>query len=208
MTSAHDGSHRLGRVPLGIALAFYGLELTALGFLLTLVTPFVGAGNLDLAMRLIFWVSILLLVASVMSFVGKALCLTMPADMPGKSAVYAAVGLNLLAIAIQAAERFTVLPAPLTQGISLAAIASFVCFLVFLRHLARRLDDATLVRNASDLLRMGIVLVALVALMAVVGTMIPVAGLALGVLALVIGIMVVLRYSRLLLGLKRTLATA
>lgn len=53
----------LGKVPLGVTLGFYGLELTALGILVSLFTPYVLAGNLALEMQVFQGAMVLLLVA-------------------------------------------------------------------------------------------------------------------------------------------------
>ena len=203
-TSQYD-SLRLNKVPLGISLVFYGLELTALAIILMIAVPFVLAGNLMLARQVIFGLSILLIGAGILSFVGKGLCLTAPSEMQGKQAIYLAVVLDVLAILIQVASPFTTVPKMVGNSSNLLAIAAFVCFLLFLQQLARFLHDDELTSKSAGLLKLGIALVVVLVLLFVSAVVMPLAGILFGLVALVLGLLGLVRYARLLLGFKKKL---
>ena len=205
MDSSQDDSLQLNKVPLGISLVFYGLELTALAIILMVAVPVVLAGDLAFLIRLLFGLSILLVGANILSFVGKALCLTAPSNMPGKQAVHAAVVLDVLAIGIQLASQFTTLPNLVTKSSNLLAIAAFVCFLLFLRQLGRFLHDDELTTKSAGLLKLGIALVVSLLLFMVSAVVMPLAGILFGLVALIVGLLGLIRYARLLLDFKKKL---
>lgn len=205
MDDSKDDSLQLNKVPLGISLVFYGLELTALAIILMFAVPFVLGGNLALLIQLLFGLSILLVGASILSFVGKALCLTAPSDMQGKQAIYAAVVLDVLAIGIQLASQFTTVPQLVANSSNLLAIAAFVCFLLFLQQLGRFLHDDELTTKSAGLLKLGMALVVSLLLLVVSAVVMPPASSLFGLVALILGLLGLIRYARLLLGFKKKL---
>jgi hypothetical protein len=206
MDSTQDKLLRLNKVPLGISLVFYGLELTALAIILMFAVPFVVAGNLALLIQVVFGLSILLVGVSILSFVGKALCLTAPSDMQGKTAIYTAVVLDVLGIVIQLASQFTTVPKMVANSSNLLAIAAFVCFLLFLQQLGRYLHDDELTSKSAGLLKLGIALVVSLVLSLASAFVMPPAIIVFGFVALILGVLGLIRYARLLLGFKKKLS--
>jgi hypothetical protein len=206
MDSTQDKLLRLNKVPLGISLVFYGLELTALAIILMFAVPFVVAGNLALLIQVVFGLSILLVGVSILSFVGKALCLTAPSDMQGKTAIYTAVVLDVLGIVIQLASQFTTVPKMVADSSNLLAIAAFVCFLLFLQQLGRYLHDDELTSKSAGLLKLGIALVVSLVLSLASAFVMPPAIIVFGFVALILGVLGLIRYARLLLGFKKKLS--
>jgi hypothetical protein len=206
MDSTQGKLLRLNKVPLGISLVFYGLELTALAIILMFAVPFVVAGNLALLIQVVFGLSILLVGASILSFVGKALCLTAPSDMQGKTAIYTAVVLDVLGIVIQLASQFTTVPKMVADSSNLLAIAAFVCFLLFLQQLGRYLHDDELTSKSAGLLKLGIALVVSLVLSLASAFVMPPAIIVFGFVALILGVLGLIRYARLLLGFKKKLS--
>jgi hypothetical protein len=206
MDSTQGKLLRLNKVPLGISLVFYGLELTALAIILMFAVPFVVAGNLALLIQVVFGLSILLVGVSILSFVGKALCLTAPSDMQGKTAIYTAVVLDVLGIVIQLASQFTTVPKMVADSSNLLAIAAFVCFLLFLQQLGRYLHDDELTSKSAGLLKLGIALVVSLVLSLASAFVMPPAIIVFGFVALILGVLGLIRYARLLLGFKKKLS--
>ena len=196
----------LGKVPLGVTLVFYGLELTALGILVSLFTPYVLAGNLALGTRVFQGAMVLLLVAGGVTFVGKLLCLTASSEVGGKPAVILAVLLTLIAVVTSAVWQVTPPPMNGDKVVNVLTTAAFVCFLLFLRKLALFLGDAELGRQASGVLIVGVAAVlSLTGFVAGVLFFLPIVAIGGAVAAAICGVLLLLRYSRLLLAFSRKL---
>ena len=197
---------RLNKVPLGISLVFFGLELTALALILIFIMPLVLGGNPALLASALLGLTILFLAAGILSFVGKALCLTAPSDMGGRQAIYLAVLFDALAMSVNVISKFVTLPKLVASSSSLLTIIAFTCFLLFLEDLGRFLHDGDLTRKSTGLLKLWIVLVVSSILTAVCAVAMPVAVLFLAIVLIVLGLLAVIRYARLLLDFKRKLA--
>ena len=207
--SSENGLLRLSKVPLGISLMFYSLELAALAGIPIFVMPVVrlAYGVIpSLLTPVMHGLPILLLVAGILGFVGKALCLTAPTEMRGRHAIYLAVILEVLATSVFVTSKFVTVPKLVAGSSSLLAIAALACFLLFLEELGRFLHDDDLASRSAELLKLGIVFVANVVLMLVCAVAIPVAAFVLGIGVIYFGLLGVIRYARLLLDFKRKLA--
>lgn len=194
------------RVPLGISLVYYSVELTLLAIVGSFVLPFVLPGNPMLAVRAIVGLGVMIIVASVLSLVGTALCLTAPNEMHDKEFIYFAVALDAAAFLINVAGHFTTLPWLIVALPNLLMITGFVCFLVFLKHVGRFMCNNALTSQAEGALNVGIVLVVVMVLFVVSVFVMPKARALLSLLAAILGLVGFLRYARLLHDLKQAFA--
>lgn len=201
--SAEVESLQATQVPLGITLVYYSLALMLLAIIGIFLAPFALSGNPLLAVRAIVGLGFLILLASVLSLVGTGFCLTAPNEMPGKEAIYFAVALDAAAILINVASHFTTLPRLIVAIPNLLAIAGFVSFLVFLKHVGGFMRDNELTSQAEGALNLGIALVVVMVLSIVSVFEMPLAGALLGLLGLILGLVGFLRYARLLHDLKQ-----
>lgn len=204
--SAQVESLQATQVPLGISLVYYSLALMLLAIIGVFLTPFVLSGNPMLAVRAIAGLGLLIIVASALSLVGTGLCLTAPNEMPGKEAIYFAVGLDAAAILINVASHFTTLPRLIVAMPNLLAIAGFVSFLAFLKHVGGFMRNNELTRQAEGALNLGIALVVVMVLSVISVFVMPLAGALLGLLGAILGLVGFLRYARLLHDLKQAFA--
>ena len=137
------------KVPLGINLVFYGLELTALAIILMTLLPFAMSGGINtliMLIRIIQFLGYVVVAASILSLTGKVMCLSAPDEMEGKNAIYGAVSLNLLVILLGVAGLFLSMPPFVSLLSSLLTITAFTCFLLFLLRLGRLLGNEDLER--------------------------------------------------------------
>ncbi len=199
------------KVQLGISLVFWGLELMALAILLTLVIPFVipfmAAKMLPFLMIVIPGLGIMLLIAGLMSMVGKILCLAAPREMEGKGVIYACVAFELAFLLIGLAEKVTIVPAILSGLKGFFPIIGFVLFLIFLRKLAEFIQNRELAEKAGGLLKLGVALVVFVILAFVLAFRFPIGTPIVMLITVITGIIGLVRYSRLLLAIKNVLKT-
>lgn len=195
------------KVQLGISLVFWGLELTALAILVILVTPFVAARNLAILLAVMTGIPIMLVIAGLMSMVGKILCLAVPGEMEGKGVIYVCVAFDLISLLISLAEKVTTVPAILSQWVGFFPVIGFVLFLIFLRKLAEFIQNNDLAEKAGGLLKLGIALVVFVLLAFVSAFRFPIGIFVFGLIAVIAGLIGLVRYSRLLLAMKNVLKT-
>lgn len=204
--SAQVESLQATQVPLGISFVYYSLALMLLAIIGIFLSPFLLSGNPLLAVRAIVGLGLLIIVASVLSLVGTGLCLTAPNEMPGKEAIYFAVALDAAAILINVASHFTTLPRLIVAMPNLLAIAGFVSFLVFLKHVGGFMRNSELTSQAEGALNLGIALVVVMVLSVASIFVMPLAGALLGLLGAILGLVGFLRYARLLHDLKQAFA--
>ena len=191
------------QVPLGISLVYYSLALMLLAIIGMFLSPFLLSGNPLLVVRAIVGLGF---VASVLSLIGTGLCLTAPGEMPGKKAIYIAVALDAAVILINVASHFTTLPRLIVAIPNLLAIAGFVSFLVFLKHVGGFMGNNAITSQAEGALNLGIALVVVMVLSIVSIFVMPLAGALLSLLGSILGLVGFLRYARLLHDLKQTFA--
>lgn len=198
-------SVRSTKVPLGINLVFYGLQLMVFSIIMMMFLPMFLSGNLQLLISVLFIFSLMLIAATALSLLGKVLCLSAPNEMLGKTSIYLAVLFDVLAVGLAIALIFTELP-PIFDTISnILSIAGLVCFLVFLRALSQYIADENLVRRSKSLLMIGITLIVFWLLAIASAFFLPLGAVFFGLIVLVLGIMALLRYSRLLLELVKVM---
>ena len=194
------------QVPLGISLVYYSLALMLLAIIGMFLSPFLLSGNPLLVVRAIVGLGFLVIVASVLSLIGTGLCLTAPDEMPGKKAIYIAVALDAAVILINVASHFTTLPRLIVAIPNLLAIAGFVSFLVFLKHVGGFMGNNAITSQAEGALNLGIALVVVMVLSVVSLFVMPLAGALLSLLGSILGLVGFLRYARLLHDLKQAFA--
>lgn len=215
-TSENSSAESLtnSKVPAGINLVFYGLELTALALILMFALPFVASYvNIGLLMliriiQILIWAVI---IGKIMGLIGKGLCLTAPDDMEGRSAIYIAVAMEVGSIVIDLLQAFALLNLPwLNTASSLLIILAFFFFLYFLKNLAVYMGSKELENGSADLINLMYVIIGVYVVMTVLPNVIQIGMVLLGIslVMLVLVILGLLRYSRLLLNFKRAFAAA
>lgn len=196
------------KVPLGIDCVFFGFLATILVVLIVFAVTWSSRGNPVKVVPVLFWMSLVGFAATVVTTVGKLLCLTAPPQMPGKGTIYVAVAIDVLALSITMASFVATVPALLTSAINLLSIAGFVSFILFLQNLGDFLGERDLRERGSGVLMLGIGIVVLLAVqvglaLAAQARALPPIVAGLGVLLvmlvlLVVGVFFVIRYAGLL----------
>ena len=198
-------------VPLGIRLVYIGFMLFLFAMFLATVIPWTNRNNpRGLVSFLPFLLGLFFLIqaASLITTVGKVMCLTAPPRMSGKGVILVAVAIDLLAQSIAVAKMFTALPPVLISSINLLSVAGMVCFVLFLKHLGRFLKEPDIAERATALLGLGVVVVgmwlSIIALgaLAIARVLPAIVGgsgiLLLGIALLIVGIIGTIRYAGLL----------
>lgn len=179
-------------VRLGITFVYIGLVLTVLAILMvpiSIVTRFLPL--LLAAIPLSF-------ASSLVSMVGRILCLTAPRQMKPYSSIVTSVVFDLLALisSLGVAENIPGVP-ELSNFSQLLSMAAVVFFLIFLKRLAVYIKDDKSAVRASNLLNLAIGIVVVMVAMIFVP---PIA-----ILALIFVIVGFFIYNRLLWGLRKNL---
>lgn len=164
-------------------------------------------------------VRVLVIIALLLTVFGETLCLTVPAAMPGRGFVFAAVGCSVIALFFVGSLFFWDPVATLDHvkamwGATLVAAALFtvgdILFNFFLKFLARYVRDKANARRAGALIMLKFVTLALVLIaFLLVFTLV---GMALSVIILfmtaIIWAIIVFQYMGLLSGLSYSLLAA
>lgn len=179
-------------VRLGITFVYIGLVLTVLAILLaplSIVTRF---------LPLLLAVIPMTIASSLLSMVGRILCLTVPRSLKAYGFIVTSVVFDLLSLisALGFGDNIPGIP-PLSGFSGLLGIAAVVFFLIFLKKLAIYIKDDTSSIRASNLLNLAIGIVVVMVAMLFVP---PIVFLVL--IFVVIGFFI---YNRLLWGLRESL---
>lgn len=199
---------RKTKVPLGIDFVFFGFLFYILVILIVVAVSWSNRGDPRKVGPILYWLTLSGFAATIVTTVGKLLCLTAPPQMSGKGTIYGAVGIDVLSISITIASLVTTLPALLTSAINLLSVAGFVGFILFLQQLGDFMCERDLRERGSGVLKMGIGVVvlwllivglAMLALAKAIPLLVAGPGISLlWLVLLVVGIIFVIRYVGLL----------
>lgn len=177
----------------GITCVYIGLWLTVAAILTIPTALLLNAAPLILAAPLLF------ACASLLSMVGRILCLSVPNDVGATWLIYAAVGCDVAALLATASGMVPGMP-DFSGFNTLISMVGIVLFLLFLKQLAVFIRASESVARASNLLNLAVGLVVVV----VIALFLPLMGL----VALLLGLIGFFLYSGLLAGLKQRLRAA
>lgn len=139
----------------------------------------------------------LVVASSLLSMIGRILCLSVPKEVGASGLIYAAVALDVSSLFAAVSRMIPGLPN--FSGFSgLLSLAAMVFFLIFLKKLAVFINDSESAARASSLLNLGIGLVVVMVAM----IFLPL----ISILALVLMLVGFFIYNRLLSGLRKSLA--
>jgi len=153
----------------------------------------------------------LLAAGSLLSFIGKALCCTVPRTMPGRSMIYLVMILEITVMICFTYSYFNTVSLFFTLSAISLHVLAYLCFFVFLKLLANFTQSHDLIQKATRLIKWGIILVMVVLLVLVVartglGSEMPLLRPFIALLALsqlIIGVTLVSDYLTLLLDFRR-----
>jgi hypothetical protein len=139
---AAENPEGLRKVKLGLTLVYAGIcgiLVTALGFPILMVVVGGALESPETVLLLGLVVTGVMLLLAVLMFVGQLFCLSVPAESGAKPFIIAAVCLQ--GIGFLGTLSGFILPQGMVStlisgGLNLAGLASFVCFLLFLRKVA------------------------------------------------------------------------
>lgn len=206
------------KVPLGVDCVFFGFVLTCLVVMIGFAVSWSMKGNPLRVLQILNFLAFGVIAGTIITTVGKLLCLTAPPQMSGRGSIFVAVAIDLLSLSITVASLVTVVPPLLRGAVNLLSIAGLVCFIVFLQNLGDLLGERDLRERGSGVLKMGIGIVVLYVVFVVlaflaVAKALPalLAGLGLmvlGIVLLIAGIIFIIRYGGLLLASRYALSNA
>lgn len=150
-----SGSPALRTVANGLGLVLIGLLLMILGVLSLFVLPFaMGLDGLWIVMAIVMG-------SSVCSLIGYMLCLAVPAETGAKPLIVVAVILNLVVIVLTIIDVVSGLESSLSLFNNLLALAAFICFVLFLKSLAKYIGRKALAEDANSVLVIGGIMMAI-----------------------------------------------
>lgn len=184
---------RFKHVRLGLGCVIAGLWLTVAAILVVPLAILVQAAPLILLAPL------LVIAASLVSMIGRILCLSVPQEVGATGLIYAAVLCDVTALIASVSGMVPGLPD--VSGFSaLLSVGGIVCFLLFLKRLAVHINAGDSAVRATNLLNVSIGLVVVMVVMIFLPLM--------GLVALGLALLGFILYSRLLSGLKQSLSAA
>ena len=183
----------------GITFVYIGLVLIVLS-----IFAFPLAAVLRAAPLLLLFPA-LLVASSLLSMIGRILCLSVPKEVGASGLIYAAVALDVSSLFAAVSRMIPGLP-NFSGFTGLLSVAAMVFFLIFLKKLAVFINDSESAARASSLLNLGIGLVVVMVAMIVL-PLVSLQAFALGPALLAFVLMVVgfFIYNRLLSGLRKSL---
>ena len=183
----------------GITFVYIGLVLIVLS-----IFAFPLAAVLRAAPLLLLFPA-LLVASSLLSMIGRILCLSVPKEVGASGLIYAAVALDVSSLFAAVSRMIPGLP-NFSGFTGLLSVAAMVFFLIFLKKLAVFINDSESAARASSLLNLGIGLVIVMVAMIVL-PLVSLQAFALGPALLAFVLMVVgfFIYNRLLSGLRKSL---
>ena len=185
---------------MGITFVYIGLVLIVLSIF---AVPLAAVLR---ATWLLLLVPALVVASSLLSMIGRILCLSVPKEVGASGLIYAAVALDVSSLFAAVSRMIPGLPT-FSGFTGLLSLAAMVFFLIFLKKLAVFINDSESAARASSLLNLGIGLVVVMVAMIVL-PLVSLQAFALGPALLAFVLMVVgfFIYNRLLSGLRKSLA--
>ena len=185
---------------MGITFVYIGLVLIVLSIF---AVPLAAVLR---ATWLLLLVPALVVASSLLSMIGRILCLSVPKEVGASGLIYTAVALDVSSLFAAVSRMIPGLP-NFSGFTGLLSLAAMVFFLIFLKKLAVFINDSESAARASSLLNLGIGLVVVMVAMIVL-PLVSLQAFALGPALLAFVLMVVgfFIYNRLLSGLRKSLA--
>ncbi len=146
------GLRQTGR---GLSVYYYGIVFVLLGAILYFGAQFFARGMGDAAIILGVAILCLIVVGGLMLLVGPFFCLAVPAESGAKGMVTASVICTLLSIALALGGEFEVLDLRLAKMGNLIGLIGSICFMIFMKNLARFIGREDLARRAVRVLVAG-----------------------------------------------------
>lgn len=186
--------------PMGITFVYIGLVLIVLSIF---AVPLAAVLR---ATWLLLLFPALVVASSLLSMIGRIICLSVPKEVGASGLIYAAVALDVSSLFAAVSRMIPGLP-NFSGFTGLLSLAAMVFFLIFLKKLAVFINDSESAARASSLLNLGIGLVVVMVAMIVL-PLVSLQAFALGPALLAFVLMVVgfFIYNRLLSGLRKSVA--
>ena len=156
----HASALRNSSVPLGITWMYYGLligVIATIGF--CTMTIVFQAGRPGQGAPLVVLFGLAIVVAAGLMIIGKLFCLSAPSQIPGNGGILLSLAFDGFAVLISIAQRGQSLG--LSVMANLLTVASFICFLAFLKGLGEFLKQQDIADRAASVLWLLFVNVAL-----------------------------------------------
>jgi hypothetical protein len=198
-------SNSLSSVRLGITFVYVGLLLIVPAIIATVLAL------LFMAPLLIIGALILITASSLLSTIGRILCLTAPKKVGAEVLIYLAVAFDIAALLLSYSPMIPGMRD--LRGLSgLLGVVAIVLFVLFLRKLANYINASDLAQRAWEVLMMWAILGALsfvgvfsIFLGAVLGPMFAIFGLILVLIAFPVSMVACFRYIQLLSDIRLSL---
>ena len=185
---------------MGITFVYIGLVLIVLSIF---AVPLAAVLR---ATWLLLLVPALVVASSLLSMIGRILCLSVPKEVGASGLIYTAVALDVSSLFAAVSRMIPGLP-NFSGFTGLLSLAAMVFFLIFLKKLAVFINDSESAARASSLLNLGIGLVVVMVAMIVLPLVsLQAFAFSPALLAFVLMVVGFFIYNRLLSGLRKSLA--
>lgn len=192
--------NELQSVQKGVSFVYYGLYLMVGSILVAIVGAAITVALPPVGLALVAAAPLMIIAGSVLSFIGRLKCLSVPDECSATGVIYTAVVCDVIAILISAASWFVELPERASSLKALLTLAASILFLIFLKKISVFIRDSISEKRSSNVLNLGIATFVTM----IIGIFIP----PLIILAFVMMIVGFIIYVKLLIGLKESLKKA
>lgn len=194
-------------VRLGISLVYYGLLLLVLAIAMSVASA-VGLFFLGptITLTLIFLTPFIVIAASILGFVGKIKCLSVPKETGSRVLVYIAAGFESLIAMVGVAGFVIYVPEYIESRTALLSLPALILFLLFLRQLATAIYEPELAEQAAKILKIGVALLVGLALTVIGLLVLPPLALGASFASCLLALVGFVYYVRLLGGLRQALS--
>ncbi len=190
----------LQNVQKGVSYVYYGLYLMVGSILVAMLGAGIMMALPTAGLVLIAAAPLMIIAGSVLSFIGRIKCLSVPGDCAATGVIYTAVVCDVIAILISAVSWFIELPQLVSTLSALLTLAASVLFLIFLKKIAAFIRDSVSEKRSSSVLNLCIATFVTM----IIGVFFP----PLLIVAFIVMIVGCIIYVQLLISLKESLKTA
>jgi hypothetical protein len=202
--SALGSDQTLKRVATGLALVYWGIVIVLLSVVLAVFTGIAAQGAADVLVLFLRICSLGVILGIVVGFIGRVMCLAVPANTNAQSLIYGAVIFDLLALGIHiydAISRSEVLD---FLG-NLCSLIAIILFVLFLKRVSEFVGRTDLADRAKSLIGLGLTTLLVAFLGGVIAVAAPIVLVLVGLGILVMALVMLVLYVRLLRDLRQAI---
>jgi hypothetical protein len=199
--SALGSEQTLQRVATGLNLVYWGIGIVLISVICTFVISIALQGSLEAVFILIGFCTFGIVLGIVVGFIGRVLCLAVPAETRAQGLIYGAVAFDLIAVAVHIADVFLESEVLEPAG-NLCSLVAIILFVLFLKRVSEFVGRSDLAERAKALLGLGVAVFVVTILGGVMSIAAPMIMVLIALILIVVALTMLVLYLRLLRDLR------